>query len=320
MTGYIVRRLLQMIPVLIGISFITFLIIRLAPGDPIATMYPPEVIGRVDTSILRQRLGLDDPIPLQYLRMIGGLLSGTLNSFQESRPTLDLIRERLPITALFALLSLGLALLIGIPVAVLSAVRPYSWLDNLFTTLALAGLSIPAFWLALVLILMFSEQLRVLPASGIRPTGADGYDLRQMFPYLIMPTLVMTVGLLPSVVRYTRSAMIEALGQDYVRTARSKGLSGRAVVSRHALRNALIPVISLVGTIFPLLLGGAVLVEQIFGIPGMGRLAVRAAQNRDFPLILTLNMISAVIVLTSTFITDIVYTVLDPRVQMGRRS
>lgn len=316
MRTFILRRLLQMIPVFFGITFVSFLIVRLAPGDPIATMFPPEVLDRVNQDVLREQLGLNDPLPVQYVKMMGQFASGELMSFQERLPTWTVVTDRLPITLLFSTMAIVAALAIGLPIALISAMRPYSKLDNLLTVGSLAGVSIPQFWLALVLILVFSEQLRILPATGIRPVSATGYDLIEMFPYLIMPTAVMTLGLLPSVIRYTRSSLIDVLRQDYIRTARSKGMAERRVITFHALRNALIPVVSVVGSIFPVLLGGAVLVETIFGIPGLGRLAVRAAQNRDFPLVLTLNMFAAALVLISNFVTDLIYTRLDPRIRL----
>jgi peptide/nickel transport system permease protein len=249
--------------------------------------------------------------------MMGNFFNGSLMSFQEKRPTFDMIIERLPTTVILTTLAITFALLIGIPIAIISAMRPYTWIDHIANTTALAGLSLPPFWIALVLILIFSERLRLLPASGIRPLGSEAWNVAEMVPYLIMPTLVGTLGLLPSVVRYTRSSMLDVLHQDYIRTARSKGLRERTVTSRHALRNALIPVVSLMGAILPVLLGGSVLIETVFGLPGLGRLAVRAAQNRDFPLVLTINMFTAFVVLVSNIVTDLIYTYLDPRIRLG---
>jgi len=317
MPKYVIRRLVQMVPVFISITVITFLMITLAPGDPVATMYPPEVLNRIDQDLLREQLGLNDPLPVQYAKMMKRFFSGELESFQERRPVLDLIADRLFPTFLFATLSLICALLIGLPVAMLSATRPYSWWDNFSSISVLAGLSVPQFWIALIFILIFSERMRLLPSSGIRPINATGYNPIEMFPYLILPTIVLTIGLLPSITRYSRSSMIEVLSQDYIRTAHSKGLKTRHVMIRHALRNAILPVVTLIGAIFPLLLGGAVLVETIFGIPGIGRLAVRSALVRDLPVILSLNIFVAVIVLISNLITDIVYTYLDPRIRLG---
>jgi peptide/nickel transport system permease protein len=317
MQRYLLRRLLQMIPVFFGITFISFAIVRLSPGDPIATLFPPEVLGRIDRAVLREQLGLNDPIPVQYVKMIGNFFNGRLTSFQERAPTFQVLMDYLPVTLLFATAALILALVVGLPIAVISALKPYSTIDNIATVTALTGLSLPQFWIALVFVLIFSERLRLLPASGIRPITATGYNLVEMFPYMVMPTIVLTLGLLPSIVRYTRSNMLEVLSEDYIRTARSKGLTERTVVTFHALRNALIPVVSLIGALFPLLLGGAVLVETIFGLPGVGRLAVRAAQTRDYPMILTLNMFAAIMVLVSNTITDVIYTYLDPRIRLG---
>lgn len=317
MQRYLIRRLIQMIPVFIGITFITFLMISLAPGDPVMSLYPPEVLDRVDLDLLRDQLGLNDPLPVQYVRMMGRFITGDLESFQERRPAMELIFDRLFPTLLFASLATICALLIGLPVAIISALRPYSWFDNVSTVSVLTGLSLPQFWFALLLILVFSERLRLLPSSGIRPIDATSYNPVEMFPYLIMPTLVLSLGLLPSIMRYSRSSMIEVLSQDYVRTAHSKGLSNRRVLLQHALRNAILPVVTLIGAIFPLLLGGAAVVETIFGIPGIGRLAVRSAQVRDLPVILSLNIFAAVLILLSNLLTDIFYTYLDPRIRLG---
>lgn len=317
MHRYLIRRLLQMIPVFIGITFITFMMISLSPGDPVMSLYPPEVIDRADLDVLRDQLGLNDPLPVQYVRMMGNFFTGGLESFQERRPAMDLIFDRLFPTLLLTTLAVLVALLIGLPVAIFSALRPYSLFDNVATVMVFTGLSLPQFWFALLLILVFSEQLRVLPSSGIRPITASTYNPVEMFPYLIMPTIVLAIGLLPSIMRYSRSSMIEVLGQDYIRTARGKGLTRRAILFRHALPNAILPVVTLIGVIFPLLLGGAAIVETIFGIPGIGRLAVRAAQVRDLPVILSLNIFAAVMILISNMLTDMFYTYLDPRISLS---
>jgi len=317
MQRYLVRRLFQIIPVFIGITFISFMIIRLAPGDPIVALFPPEVLNKVDRKVLAEQLGLNDPLPVQYLKMMANFFSGQLRSFQEKQTTFTLIADRLPTTLILSASAILCGLVIGIPIALISARRPYSILDTITTTGALIGVALPQFWLALVLILIFSEQLKLFPASGLRPIGSTSNNLVEMVPYLIMPVLVLTSSILPSIIRYTRSSLLDALGQDYVRTARSKGLRERRVIFAHALRNALIPVVTLIGSLLPLLLGGSVLVESIFGLPGLGRLAVRAALNRDYPVVLTLNMLSALLVLFANLLTDIVYTRLDPRISLG---
>lgn len=318
MQNYIVRRVVQIIPVFLGITFIAFLMIRLAPGDPIATMYSPETIGNVDRDALERRLGLDQPLPVQYIRMMSEFFSGDLESFQTQRSTISMIAELFPTTLLLATVTVVIALLIGIPIALMSASRPYSWFDNIATTGTLVGLSLPQFWFALILILILSERLDWLPATGIRPVEPK-YGALDSIPHLIMPVGVLVLGMLPSIVRYTRSTLMDVFAQGYIRTARAKGLPERRVVYFHALRNGLIPVVTLIGILFPALLGGTVLIETIFGLPGVGRLALRAAQNRDLPLILTLNMFSAILVLVSTLITDLFYAYLDPRISLGAR-
>lgn len=315
MRQYLIRRLLQIIPLVIGISFVSFVLVVSAPGDPVATMFSPDVVANIDTEALREKLGLNQPIPVQYAKMMWQFVNGELNSFAERRPTTEMVAERLPTTVLFASLAMGLALLVGVPIAVISALRPYSIVDDVSVTLSMVGLSLPQFWFALILILIFAERLQWLPATGLRPIDASGYNLGEMFPYLILPTIVLSLGVLPAVVRYCRSSMMEVMRQDYITTARGKGLRERVVIVRHALKNALIPVVSLVGVVFPMLLGGAVIVETVFALPGLGRLAVRAALGRDYPVILTINMLICMIVLVSNLAADIVYSYLDPRIR-----
>jgi peptide/nickel transport system permease protein len=317
MQQYLIRRLIQIIPLVVGISFISYLLVVAAPGDPIATMFSPDQVANIDKDLLREKLGLNQPIPVQYAKMMWQFLNGNLNSFAERRSTIKMVEERLPTTVLLSFLALGLALVVGIPIAIISALRPYSILDDVSVTLSMMGLSLPQFWFALILILIFAERLRILPATGLRPIDATGYNLIEMFPYLIMPTVVLSMGILPAVVRYCRSSMMEVMRQDYISTARGKGLGERAVVIRHALKNALIPVVSLVGVVFPMLLGGAVVVETVFALPGLGRLAVRAALGRDYPVVLTINMLVCLIVLLSNLAADAAYAYLDPRIRQG---
>jgi peptide/nickel transport system permease protein len=190
-------------------------------------------------------------------------------------------------------------------------------MDNLLVVGSLVGMSIPDFWLGLMLILLVAERLRWLPATGLRPLTQASYTLWQVMPYYIMPTLVMAVGILPGLVRYARSSMLDVMTQDYVRTARGKGLRERQVIIRHALKNALIPIVSWIGIVIPYLLGGSVIVESVFALPGLGRLAVKAASNRDYPLVLTINMFMAVMVVLSNLLADVSYSALDPRIRQG---
>jgi peptide/nickel transport system permease protein len=317
MRNYFLRRMVQVIPLLVGISFVSFVVVLSAPGDPIATMFPLEQLAMLDREAMREKLGLNDPIPIMYVKMMWSFVNGDLRSFQERRSTVTMVLERLPTTVLFASLALGVALALGIPIAILSATRPYSFLDNLAIIGSLVGLSLPNFWFALVLMLFLSERLRLLPPTGMRPVGVEHYTFLQVLPYYIMPTTVLALGILPGLVRYVRSSMLEVLGQDYIRTARGKGLTERAVIMRHALKNALIPVVSFLGIIAPYLLGGSVIVESVFALPGLGRLAVNAANNRDYPLVLTVNMLMASLVVVSNLIADMGYSLLDPRIRQG---
>lgn len=317
MHGYLSRRLIQVIPLLLGISLVSFVIVMSAPGDPIATMFPPEQLATIDREVLREKLGLNQPLYVQYGKMMWSFINGDLKSFQEKRSAITMIRERLPTTLTFAFLAMAVSLAIGIPVALLSATRPNSVLDDIAMVGSLLGLSLPNFWLALILILILAERLHFLPATGMRPLGLPTHGLLQMLPYLVMPTTVLSLGMMPAVVRYARSSMIEVMIQDYIRVARSKGLSERMVIYRHALKNALIPVVSIIAAVFPYLIGGSVVVESVFALPGLGRLAVRAALNRDYPVVLTINMLMAFIVIISSLVADVCYSYLDPRIRQG---
>ncbi|HEX5501947.1 MAG TPA: ABC transporter permease [Thermomicrobiales bacterium] len=315
MSRYILGRLLLMIPLLVGISLVTFAIVRFAPGDPARLLADPEQLTTTQLAAARQELGLDDPAPVQYAKMMRGLLTGQLLSFKTRRPTLALIAERLPTTATLSTLAFLFGITGGVALGVAQALRPYGRLDDLCTAVSLFGFAVPGFWLAQMLVLLFAVRLRWLPAGGIRPVGATGWNPLAMAPYLVLPTLVLGTGLLAGVARYTRSAMLDALGQDYVRTARAKGLAERVVVARHALRNSLLPVITLAGFYFPALVGGAVVVETIFALPGVGRLALDSVFARDYPMILTINLLGAAAVLVGNLFADIGYAVVDPRIR-----
>jgi peptide/nickel transport system permease protein len=316
MTRYLLRRLLEAVPVLIGISVISYLIVRLAPGDPAALLADFTQLTPEQQADFRRQLGLEDPLPLQYLKMMLALFTGSLVSFRTGQSTVQMVFEALPITLLLVLLAVAAAVLTGLILGVISALKPYSTLDNVVTVLALFGLSVPQFWLGLMLISLFAEYLGWLPATGIRPVGAAGYDPFEVLPFLVMPTLVMAVGMVAALTRYTRSAMLETLGQDFVRTARGKGLGERSVVFGHALRNSLITVVTLVGILIPILLSGSVVVETVFAVPGLGRLAVSSALTRDYPVVITANLAAAAAVLLFNLLTDVAYTVVDPRIRV----
>ena len=296
----LVSRGLQSLLVLVLVSAITFFLINLAPGGPASIM-------RIDATpqqreALRVRLGLDQPVPLRYLSWLGKAASGDLGaSLLTDEPVVQRIGQRLPNTLALAGLSLAISILCGVPLGVAAALRRSTPIDYAIGLLGVLGLSIPSFWLGVMLILLFSVSLQLLPSTG----------------HLLLPTVVLSTSVLPYVVRFTRSALLEVLGQDYVRTARAKGLSHAVVVYQHALRNALIPVVSVLGTLVPRLVGGAVITEAVFGWPGMGRLAVEAAQGRDYPLVLGVTVVIAVVVVVAAFVVDLAYTWLDPRIRLA---
>jgi peptide/nickel transport system permease protein len=254
MRDYLIRRLLQFAPVLLGIALITFSIVRLAPGDPAALLVDTTILSPAELERFRAQLGLDGPLPVQFLRIVVELATGQLHSFRTGQPVLEILLERVPVTATLLAGSIALALLAGIPLGVLSATRPYGALDNVLTVGALWGISMPSFWFALILVYVFSGVLRVLPASGTGPAALE-YGILDMVPYFVLPIAVLASAILPSVMRYTRSSMLEVMAQDFVRTARGKGLAEHLVIFHHALRNALLPVITVAGTLVPILIG-----------------------------------------------------------------
>jgi peptide/nickel transport system permease protein len=315
MRRYIARRLLQAVLVMVGVTVITFGMMVLAPGDPITLLVSPEQLGTVDVAVLRAQLGLDRPLPLQYTATMSALITGQLRSFRERRPVSEMIGDALPPTVLLALSALTLAVALALPIALASAVRPYTPLDHGVTVFSMMGISLPGFWFALVLILVFTDRLRWLPASGIRPVGTVGFAPGEVLPYVIMPTVVLAVSILPFLVRYARSAIIETLGQEYVLVAHGKGLSQGRVLVRHVLRNSLIPVVTLLGLLVPTLLSGSVVVETIFAIPGIGRLALQGALSRDYPVVMTMTVLGAALIVVSNLLTDLSYALLDPRIR-----
>jgi peptide/nickel transport system permease protein len=305
MSVYVARRLAQALIVLLGISVVVFVILHLT-GDPTLLMLPPDVSAE-EVKRFRRVMGFDDPLPVQYWRFLRGVLHGNFgNSLRHDEPALALVFERMPATLELTAVGLGLALLLAIPAGIVSALFRNSALDYVSTVVALTGQAMPTFWLGIMLILVFSVGFQVLPSSG-----------RGGLANLILPAVTLGLFTAARTMRLTRSALLEVLGQDYVRTARAKGVAERAVVWKHALRNASIPIITIVGLELGTLLGGAVITETIFAWPGVGRLSVQAIYNRDYPLVQ-----ASVFVLASTFVlvnlaVDLVYTYLDPRIRLG---
>ena len=316
MQRYLIRRALQFVPVLLGIALVTFAIVRLAPGDPAALLVDTTVLSPEELARFRADLGLDGSLPAQFARIVRELATGQLHSFRTGQPVLAVVGERVPVTATLLVGALALAVALGVPLGVISAVRPYGRLDDGLTLLALGGVSLPSFWFALVLVYVFAGTLQLLPASGMGPATRLTYGVTDMAPHFVLPILVLGAAVLPSIMRYTRSAMLEALGQDYVRTARGKGLPEMRVIGRHALRNALLSVVTVLGVLAPILIGATAVIESVFAMPGVGRLAVEAALSRDYPTIMTLNFLTAALVLLSNVVVDVSYVILDPRIRL----
>jgi peptide/nickel transport system permease protein len=311
---YLVRRLAQGAVVLFVVSAVVFAIVHAAPGGP-ALLNNPDVDPKMAKEMEKQ-LGLDDPIPVQYARWLGNAVRGNLGrSYQHSLGTAELLWARIPNTLLLSGTALLIAVVLAVPLGMISAVYRYSALDYAATVTAFLGVSVPVFWLAILLIIVFSVTLGWLPSSGMLTVGVP-FSMRDRLLHLLMPSIVLATFPLAQLTRYVRSSMVDALAQDYVRTARAKGLPERGVLGRHALRNALIPMVTVLGVLTPRLLGGAVVTETIFAWPGLGRLAVEAAVTRDYPVILGATLLVSTLVVLSNLITDFLYVVIDPRIAL----
>ncbi|MBT0781379.1 ABC transporter permease [Paracoccus sp. pheM1] len=301
---FLLSRALQGLVVMLGVSALVFFALFLT-GDPAALMMSPDA-SQAEIEAFRRAMGFDDPIWLQYLRFLGNLLQGELGlSLRYQRPATDLLWERLPATALLALSALIWSSAIGMVLGVVSAVRKNSGLDFVIRVIALLGQAVPVFWLALLMILLFSLRLRWLPSSGM-----GGWQ------HLVMPSIALGAYYVSAMTRLVRASLIEVLGQNYIRTARAKGLGQWRIVVRHGLRNAMIPVITVQGMYFAALLGGALVTEIVFAWPGIGRLAVEAIQNRDFPVVQAVVLFTAAVFVIANFLVDIAYTWLNPRIRL----
>lgn len=315
MAKYLTRRLIQSALLLVGVTIMSFVLLKNSPGGPMSIYRERADVSREDITRLRQQLGLDDPIPVQYVRWVGNLVRGDWgDSFVTNERVIDRIGQRLPATFLLMGTSFALTLLIAIPVGVLAAVNQYSWFDYLATGIAFFGLSMPVFWFGLLMILLFSVQLGWLPTSGIATIGSE-FDVGDRIKHLIMPASVLALVFAGGYTRYLRSSMLEVILQDYVRTARAKGLREGLVVSRHALRNALIPLITLLALDIPELFTGAVITETIFAWPGMGRLYLESLARLDYSVLMAILTVSAMLVIVSNLLADLVYAYLDPRIR-----
>jgi peptide/nickel transport system permease protein len=324
-TSYLLRRLLGAIPLLLGILTIIFFIIHLAPGDPTARFFNPNVSPEVIEQ-MRRNLGLDQPLHIQYFRWVTAFLQGNFGfSFGQMRPISQILPEVMWNTIQLTLVSLVIIFGLGMLIGIVQAVRQYSATDNVLTLVALFFYSMPGFWFALMLILLFSLKASqwgfpvVFPASQMTSVGYEfmstGEQIRDRFMHMLLPAIALGIGSAAGVARYMRGSMLEVIRQDYIRTARAKGLSERKVIFKHAVRNAMIPIVTLFGLTFPYLLGGSVLIETIFAWPGMGRLIVDAIFQRDYPLVMATSFVIAVMVVLGNLIADVLYAVVDPRIR-----
>ena len=318
MIGHVLRRLVGAVPLLLGISVISFAILKAVPGGPLAAYEANPNVTPEDIARLERAFGLDQPFHLQYLSWFGRLLGGDWgHSYASSQPVLAMIGERLPNTLTLMGTVYIVTLLIAIPIGVATATRQYSRFDHLVTGGTFLAYSMPPFWLGLLLIVLFGLQLRWLPLGGMTVPGATTFDLVDRIRHLVLPVTTLALFGTAHYVRYLRASMLETIGQDYLRTARAKGLGERIVILRHALRNASIPLVTVAALDLPELFVGALVTEQIFGWPGMGRLFWDAATRADYPVLMGILMVSATLIVLANLAADVVYAYLDPRIRFA---
>jgi peptide/nickel transport system permease protein len=325
MTNYIARRLLQSLLVILGVTLLSFLTLHLA-GDP-TYLYVSERASQQEIEETRQKLGFDKPLPVQYLNFLGGLVRGDLGmSIRSRKPAVNLVLERLPATLELTIFAMIISTLIAIPIGIISATKRGTGLDGGIMLLAMAGQSMPSFWLGIMLLLSVGLQMKLLPISGHVPIiapilkgdlGAGLSHLPDALRYLIMPGVTIGLFSLSRNARLVRSSMLEVLSQDYVTTARSKGLPERAVIIKHAFRNALIPVVTMLGLEFGFLLSGVVVTETVFSWPGVGRLVTNAITQRDIPVVQASVVLFSFLFISLNLIVDLIYAQLDPRIRLG---
>lgn len=315
MITYVLRRCAQIPFVALLVTLSLFLIMHLLPGDPIYA-----AIGESEASLdpeaihqMREQLGLNDPIPVQYAHWLSNLAQGDLGrSFKDRRSVSQNIRDRIPITSQVGLMALLVAVCVGVPAGTIAAVKRNSLVDYFVTVVAMFGIAVPSFWFAIMLIWLFVVTLGWLPASGFVGIWTDPVEA---IKHMILPVAALGLTLAGSIMRYTRSSVLETLNQDYVRTARSKGLNEKTVIIRHALRNSLLPVVTIIGLQLGYLLGGSIIIESMFAIPGLGRLALDAINGRDYPTLQGVVLLFTVLVLVVNLLTDMSYALLDPRIR-----
>lgn len=316
MRGYFLSRLLQSVLLLLVVSVVTFLLVRSSPGG-LSILVDPE-LDRETAAAIAHSLGLDRPLGVQYLHWLKNLAELNLgSSYVYMKPVAQMIGDRFPNTALLAGAALAIAVAVALPVGMIAALRRGSWLDSAVTAWSVTGFSIPHFWLGILLIIVFAVDLRWLPASGMTTVGVS-HGAGDVLRHLVLPAVVLATSPTAELVRYVRSSLIDALREDFVRTARSKGLSERRVLYGHALRNALLPILTMVGLLVPRLLGGSAVVETVFGWPGVGLMAIDAVNHRDYPVVMGVTMFAAVVVIATNLVVDLLYGLVDPRVRLAK--
>lgn len=314
MKKYIGKRLLTAIPVLLMITIGAFIMINLAPGEPTDLYVTPDAT-HAQIEATRRALGLDQPYPVQYLKWLGRAVVGDLGiSFSTRYPVLPIILSRLVPTVVLMGATLLFSYMIAIPLGIISARKQGTWIDTFLTGSAFVGVSIPNFFLGLGLIYIFAVRLGWFPTGGMIELGSDGGVLKVLH-HLVLPVIVLSAFYIANMTRYMRSTMIEVYGENYIRTATAKGLARQVILTKHGIRNALIPVITIIGTDLPRLVGGAIVTEQIFQWPGLGRLTITAIQQRDLPILMAITILSAVVVLFANVLVDVMYAVVDPRIK-----
>jgi peptide/nickel transport system permease protein len=315
MLSHVARRLLVMIPVVFFVTILNFLIIIMVPGDPVDTSFNPNA-SAADNQAKRTALGLYDPVPVRYGKWLIRVLHGDLGySFATYESVGSILGERIGPTLLLMGTAMLIAYAFAIPIGIVSATKQYTPLDYAMTGFSFIGISVPAFFFGLFGIYLFALKLRWLPTGGMATLGGSGGFLDRAW-HLVLPAMVLAFAISGKMVRYVRSSMLDVLGKDYLRTARAKGLREISVTGRHALRNALVPIITVIGLDIPLLIGGAVVTEQIFQWPGIGQLTIQAIGSRDYPVLMAINLVSALVVIAANLLTDVLYVVVDPRIRL----
>ena len=318
MGQYIQRRLLISVPILLVITALIFTLLQLTPGDPLDSYVPPDIpLPPAQREVLRRELGLDQPPVIRYFYWLRETARGNLGFRAKTpEPVLTAIQRSLGPTLLLMVTALVIGVALGLVLGVIAALKQYSWVDGLMTVFAFLGVSVPVYLAGLLGLYFLAMKLGWFPAGGFSTPGQP-VTLTDRLHHLVLPAAIISLNYVAATMRYTRSAMLDVLGQDFVRTARAKGLFEAVVIRRHALRNALLPVVTIIGTYLPALLGGAVFIESIFAWPGMGRLYLDGVESRDYPLIMGLTLVLAIAILLANLLTDLAYAVIDPRIRYG---